>query len=153
MDFHDPPQLPLTTARKLMLGAGLILFAAQLAAAVAIAPYITGPGDANAGALAACWLVSMPISTAVVLLVVRQANLPDIATASMLVTIATYGAFALSGAIDAREAGDDINLTDALFLGITGGALTGVIVWGLALAIARLFKLPTTALPHDGPQA
>jgi hypothetical protein len=149
MDFQDPPQLPLTRTRKLLLAAGLLLFAVQLAAAVAVAPAITGTGDANAGALAACWLASIPLSTAIVLLVVRQANLPDIATAAMLVTITTYGAFALSGAFAARDSGDDINLTDALFLGITGGALTGVIVWGVALAIARLLKLPTTAFPSD----
>jgi hypothetical protein len=153
MDFRDPPQLPLTTARKLMLMTGLAIFAAQLAAAVAIAPMITGPGDADAGMLAIAWLVSMPVSTAIVLLVVRQANLPDIATASMLVTIATYGAFALAAALDVRSAGDDVNVTDALFLGITGGALTGVIVWGAALAIARLLKLPTTGFPDHGPES
>ena len=144
MDFDDAPQLPLTTARKVMLGAGVGLFLAQLAAAILIAPATTGPGDANAGALAACWLASIPVSVVIVLLIVRQANLPDIATASMLVSISTYAAVALSGALDARGEGDDSNLTDALFLGITGGALTGVVVWGIALGAARLLKLPTT---------
>jgi FtsH-binding integral membrane protein len=146
MDIHDAPQLPLTTAGKVRLACGIALFLAQLLAAIVVAPMITGPGDADAGWLAAFWLASVPVAVVTVLLVVRQANLPDIATASMLVAISVYATFALSGALDARGDGDRSNLTDALFLGITGGGLTGVLVWGVALAMARLLKLPTTEL-------
>jgi hypothetical protein len=31
-----------------------------------------------------------------------------------------------------------------MFLGVTGGALTAMIVWGVAMAAARVLRLPTT---------
>lgn len=144
MQFPETPQLPLTRWRVALTIAGAAMFLAQVAGAAAIAPRITGTGDANAGALAAVWAASIPWSAVAVLLLVRQADLPDVATASMLVVIAAFGAFALSAAYDARGTDDAVNLTDALFLGVTGGGLTAMIVWGVAMGVARALRLPTT---------
>jgi hypothetical protein len=144
MEFEERPQLPLTSLRKALVAAGAALFGAQVLTAWAIAPATTGPGDANAGVLAAMWAISIGWSTLAVLLLVRQADLPDIATASFIVAIAVFGAFALSAALDLRGTEDEVNVTDALFMGVTSGALTGMIVWGVALGIARLLRLPTT---------
>jgi hypothetical protein len=139
------PQLPLTGRRKLLLAAGGAMFIAQACGAWVVAPSITGPGDASAAALAGLWAASVAWSSVAVLLLVRQADVPDIATASMLVVIAAFAAFTLSAALDVRDSDDAVNVTDALFLGVTGGGLTSVLVWGVALAVARLLRLPTTA--------
>lgn len=136
--------LPLTRYRIALLVMGAAMFATQIIAAIVIAPMITGEGDANGGALAALWLGSIPWSVLTVLCLVRQADLPDIATASMLVTIAPYAAFTLSAALDARGTTAEVNVVDTLFLGVTAGALTSMIVWAVAMGIARLLKLPTT---------
>ncbi|MEX2225186.1 MAG: hypothetical protein WEB52_01905 [Dehalococcoidia bacterium] len=149
MTLDDRPQLPLTARKKALVAAGVALFAVQVAGALAIAPYITGPGDANFGALVSLWGVATLSSVVVALLLVRQADLPDVATASMLVTIATFAAFTLSAAYDVRGSDDEVNMVDALFLGVTSGALTAMVVWGIAMLAARVLRLPTTAALHD----
>jgi len=145
----DPAQPPLTPLRKAVLGAGIAMFFAQIAGAIALAPPTTGEGDARAWLLATMWGASLIWSTVIVLFVVQRADLPDVATASMLVTIAAFGAFTLSAAVDARGTDAEVNLVDALFLGVTGGALTAMLVWGLALGIARALGLPVSR-PGDG---
>lgn len=149
MQFPETKDLPLTTRRKALVAVGAAMALAQIATAVYVAPRITGAGDASAGALAAIWAASIPWSAVAVLLLVRQADIPDVATASMLVVIAAFGAFGLSAAFDARDSDGAVNLTDALFLGVTGGALTAMIVWGAAMAAARLLRLPVT---RGGPE-
>jgi hypothetical protein len=144
MQFEDGPQLPLTSQRKVLVAIGVALLVAQLAVAAAVAPLITGPANANALALFVFWAASIPSSATGVLLIVRQADLPDIATASFIITIASYAAFTLSAALAARGTSSEVNLVDALFLGVTTGALTTLIVWALAQGVARLLRLPTT---------
>ena len=117
---------------------------AQAAAAWFVAPAVTGPGDADALVLVGLWFGCIAWSTAAALLLVRQADIPDVATAAMLVTIVAGGAFSLSAAWDLRGTDDSTNLSDALMLGVTGGALTGVAVWGAAMLIARRLRLPAT---------
>jgi hypothetical protein len=145
IDVPDRPQLPLTNTRKALLAVGAAMFATHVSAALLFAPEITGEGDANAGAILALWAGSIPWCAAVALLIVRQANLPDIATASMLATIAPFALFTLSAALDARGTPAEYDVVSATFLGVTAGALTAMIVWALAMAIARLLKLPTTS--------
>lgn len=145
MQFEDGPQLPLTNRRKVLTGIGLAMFAAQAATAILVAPTTTGPGDANAGALAALSAASIAWSVTAVLLMVRQADLPDVATASMLVVISTFALFALSAAIDVRGTPDEVNIVDTMFLGITVGAMTALVVWAIAMGVARVLRLPTTA--------
>jgi hypothetical protein len=99
--------------------------------------------------LASLWAASVLWCAVITLLLVRQADLPDIATASMLVTIATLASFTLSGAWDLRGTEDAVNVTDALFLGVTGGGLTALLVWAIATFIARVLRLPTTAHLQD----
>ncbi|HEY8172275.1 MAG TPA: hypothetical protein VIH21_04245 [Dehalococcoidia bacterium] len=120
------------------------MFLIQIGAAIALAPPTTGVGDANAGLLAAMWAGSVLWSATAVLLLVRHADLPDIATASMLVTIAAFAAFTLTAAFDARGTKAEVNLVDGLFLGVTAGALTAMLVWGIALGTARILKLPVS---------
>ncbi|MEX2247174.1 MAG: hypothetical protein WEC75_10855 [Dehalococcoidia bacterium] len=144
MEFEDRPQLPLTPTRKMLVAAGGAMFAGLLGAAAAVAPATTGPGDAHAGVLAAMWAASIPLCVGTVLLLVRQADLPDIATASFLVTISVFAAYALSAALALRGTGDEINTVDGLFLGVTGGGLTALLVWGIAMLVARMLRLPTT---------
>jgi len=145
MPSEDGPQLPLTTLRKVLLGAGVAMFAAQLGGAVAAAPRTTGTGNADAAVLFAMWGASIAWSAVTVLLLVRQADLPDVATASFLVVISSFSAFALAAAFSARGSEAEVNIVDALFLGVTGGALTALVVWAVAMAVARLLRLPTTA--------
>jgi hypothetical protein len=147
---EERPQLPLTTRRKLLVAAGALMFIGQIVAAIALAPPTTGTGDANAGVLAGLWAGSIGWSSLTVLLIVRQTDVPDVATASMLVTIAAFATFTLTAAFDARGTNAEINLTDALFIGVTGGALSAIVVWGIALGVARLLKLPNTQ--HLGDQ-
>jgi hypothetical protein len=144
MDFPERPELPLTNARKAMLAAGGAMFVAQTVAAWLIAPLVTGEGDANAGAIFALWAASIPWSAAAALLIVRQADLPDIATASMLVTIPPFALFTLTAAIGARGTDAEYDLVSAMFLGVTAGALTSIIAWGIAMLAARLLRLPTS---------
>jgi hypothetical protein len=144
MHFEDGPQLPLSGRKQALLAVGLAMFAAQTAAAIVAGPQMTGEGNVHAGWLLAAWAGCVAWSTATALLVVRQADLPDVATASFVVTITACAAFALSSAFAARGTSAEVNLVDALFLGVTGGGLTSVLVWGLAMGIARLLRLPTT---------
>ena len=145
MDLPERPQLPLTTTRKAMLAIGGAMFFAQIAGAWLAAPLVTGEGDANAGAIFALWAASIPWSAAATLLIVRQADLPDIATASILVTIPPFALFTLTAAIGARGTDAEYDLVSAMFLGVTAGALTAMIAWGLAMLVARVLRLPTTA--------
>ena len=144
-DLPERRELPLTDRKKALLAVGALMFAAQVVVAIALAPVITGEGDANAPAIFALWAASIPWSVIAALLIVRQADLPDIATASMIVTIAPFAMFTLAAAYEARGTSAETNLTDAMFLGVTAGALTAMVVWGIAMGVARLFKLPTTA--------
>jgi hypothetical protein len=135
----DPP---LSNRRLALVALGGAMAIAQVGAAWLLAPPTTGEGDANAGALLGMWAASLAWSTVAVLLLVRYADLPDIATASMLVTIPAFAAFTLSAAFDARGTRSEINLTDGLFLGVTAGALTSMLVWGISMAVARALRLP-----------
>jgi hypothetical protein len=143
MQVHDAPQLPLTPLRRALAGAGAAMFAAQTAGAIVAAPRTTG-ADASAGWLLALWAGCVVWSTVAALLIVRQADLPDVATASFVITIAACAAFALSAALAARDTAAEVNLVDALFLGVTVGGLTSLLVGGLAMGVARLLRLPTT---------
>jgi hypothetical protein len=142
--YPERPELPLTPRKKILLGIGMAMFGAQVVAAIVLAPMVTGEGDANAAAIFGLWAASIAWSVVAVLLIVRQADLPDIATASMLVTIAPYAAFTLAAAYEARGTKAETNLVDAMFLGVTGGALTAMLVWGIAMGVARALKLPST---------
>ncbi|HZP58595.1 MAG TPA: hypothetical protein VFC53_13750 [Dehalococcoidia bacterium] len=143
MRFEERPELPLTPLRRVLVVVGLAMFAAELLVGVLVAPRITGE-QANAGALIALWASAVPWSAATALLIVRQADLPDVATASFVVTIAVFGAFALAAALDARGTKAEVNVPDALFLGVTVGAMTALLVWGIAMGAAKLLRLPTT---------
>ena len=83
------------------------------------------------------------------LLLVRQADLPDVATASFIVTISAFAAFALAGALNARGTSAKVNISDTLFLGVTTGALSALVVWAIAMGTARVLRLPTTAPLRD----
>jgi hypothetical protein len=144
-----PRELPLSTRRKVLVAIGAAMFLAQIAAAALLAAPTTGVGDANAGVLAGMWCGALAWSAVAVLLLARQANLPDIATASMLVTIAPFATFALAAAIDARGTDAEVNLVDTLFLGVTIGALTSLLVWAIAMAIARVLHLPAEPPQQD----
>ncbi|HEX5480426.1 MAG TPA: hypothetical protein VFY79_11975 [Dehalococcoidia bacterium] len=144
MHFEERPELPLTPAKKALAAVGILMFSAQTVAALIAAPETTGTSHVATGWFVAMWAGCVAWSTVTALLVVRQADLPDVATASFIVTIAACAAFALSAAYSARGTDAQVNLVDALFIGVTGGALTSLIVWGLALGIARLLRLPTT---------
>jgi hypothetical protein len=150
MTLDERPQLPLTHRKKAFVAVGVLLFALQVVAAAIVAPRITGPGDANFGMLVSLWGVTTLSSVIITLLLVRQADLPDVATASMLVTIATFAMFTLSAAYDVRGTDDGVNMVDALFLGVTTGALTAMVVWAIAMLVARVLRLPTTAGMGDG---
>lgn len=144
MRFEDGPQLPLTARRKALAATGMAMTLGQVLAALALAPGLTEVGNTNTGTIVALWAISIPWSVAAVLLIVRQADLPDIFTASFLVTISACAAFALMAALDRRGGAGEVNLVDTLFFGVTVGGLTGLLVWGLAMAIARTLRLPTT---------
>jgi hypothetical protein len=152
MQFEDGPQLPLTTRRTVLAGVGVVMCVVQWGAAIALAPATTGV-NANAAAIAAAWAASIVWSATAVLLLVRQADLPDVATASFMVTISAFAVFAVAGAIDAQGTAHEVNVTDMLFLGITTGALTALVVWVIAMGVARVLRLPTTAALRDtGPR-
>lgn len=144
MRFEDHPQLPLTPARTALVAAGIALFAAGIVVAVALAPRIIGAGHAGPALLLAVWAASLAWAVLTVLLLVRQTDLPDVATASLLVTISAFASFALAAAFHARATDAGVDLVDALFFGVTAGALSALIVVAIALAVARLLRLPTT---------
>ena len=144
MQFEDGPQLPLTQRRKVLVALGAAMALTQIIVAALAAPVTTGD-RADAGVLAALWAGSAIWSAASVLLLVRQADLPDVATASFLVTIPTFAVYALVAAVRAHDTDPKVNIVDAMFLGITVGAMTALFVWAIAMGIARLLRLPTTA--------
>jgi hypothetical protein len=144
MGFHDRPQLPLTNRRKALVAIGGLLFAAQLIAAAVLAEPTTGEGDANVGVLAMLWAGSVVVSTVATLLVIRQADIADVFTAALLVTIAPFAVYALVAALAVRGTDEETDVVDAMFLGITAGALTAILVWAIAMGAARLLKLPTS---------
>ena len=148
--FEDGPQLPLTTRRKVLVGVGALMLSAQLLVAILAAPLTTGHDNANAAALGALWAGSIPWSVVAVLMLVRQADLPDVATASFIVSISSCALFALVAALHARGTSAEADLVDSIFLGVTVGAMTALAVWAIAMAIARVFRLPTTAALRDG---
>jgi hypothetical protein len=116
MTLEERPQLPLTRRRIVLVVIGGAMFVAQIVFAWSIAPMVTGPTDANPGLVVTLWGVTTLWCVVVTLLLVRQADMPDIATAAMLVTIATFATFTLSAANDLRGTDDAWDLVDALFL-------------------------------------
>ncbi len=149
MRFEERPQLPLTARRKALTATGLLMMTAQVIIAPSLAPWLTQPGNTSTGAVVAVWAISIPWSVVAVLLLVRQADLPDIFTASFLVTISACAVFALAAALSRRGGGGQVNLVDTLFFGVTIGGMTGLIVWGMAMGIARVLRLPTTEALHE----
>jgi hypothetical protein len=148
MQFEDGPQLPLTPRRNVLVGVGAAMFAAQCAAAIALAPATTG-AHADAARLGLIWVASIVWSATAVLLLVRRADLPDVATASFMVTISAFAVFAVMGALHVRGTSSEVDVTDTLFLGVTTGALTALIVWALAMGAARVLRMLTTAALRD----
>lgn len=144
MQFEDGPQLPLTARRKALTAVGASMLVAQIAVAVTLAATMTDTGDTSTGLIVALWAVSIPWSVVAALLLVRQADLPDIFTASLLLTISACAIFALVAALGRRGSSGEVNLVDTLFFGVTVGAMSGLIVWGIAMGAARLLQLPTT---------
>ncbi|MBI5289310.1 MAG: hypothetical protein HY873_10115 [Chloroflexi bacterium] len=145
MEFEDRPQLPLSTRRKVLVAIGSAMFLGQLAAAALLAEPTTGAGDASIGVLALMWAGCLGWSVVTTLLVIRQADIPDVFTASLLVTVAPFAVFALLAAIAVRGTDQETDVVSAMFFGITSGALTAVLVWFIAMAVARVLRLPTTA--------
>lgn len=143
MQFDDRPQLPLTSARRTLVIVGVVLFVAHVAAAALLARPMTGD-DANVVALAGLLLASVAIACVTTLCVVRQADIPDVFTAAMLSTITPAAVFAVVAALDARGTSGETDVVSAMFFGITVGALAGLVVWGIAMGVARLLHLPTT---------
>jgi hypothetical protein len=145
MDVEDRPQLPLTTQRKVLVVIGAAMFVGQLVAAGLVAEPTTGAGDASLLMLALLWVASVAWSAAATLLLVRQADIPDVFTAALLVTVSPFALYALVAAVAVRGTEQEVDVVNAMFFGITAGALTAVLVWGIAMGIARALKLPTTA--------
>ena len=144
MQFEDGPQLPLTARRKALTAVGAVMMLAQIAVAVALAATTTSVGDTSTGRIVGLWAISIPWSVVATLLLVRQADLADIFTASLLLTISASAIFALVAALGRRGSSGEVNLVDTLFFGVTVGAMSGMIVWGIAMGAARLLRLPTT---------
>jgi hypothetical protein len=149
VQFEERPQLPLTRQRTLLVGIGLVLFAVQLAGAAFLAAPTTGPGDAEALTFALLWLGSVVVSTAVTLCVIRQADIADVFTAALLATISPYALYALMAALNLRGTPDEVDLVSAIFLGVTTGGLTAVVVWAISMGIARLLRIPTSPASDD----
>jgi hypothetical protein len=146
----ERPQLPLTTRRKYLVLLGAAMFLAQLGAAVALAEPTTGEGDARIGLVLLLCAASFIWSVATTLCLIRQADIPDVFTASLLVTIPPFALYALIAALAARDTAAETDVVSAMFLGITVGAMLGLLVWAASMAIARLLHLPTTDGLQDG---
>jgi hypothetical protein len=153
MQFDDRPQIPLTPRRMTLVAAGGVMFVGQLVAAAVLAAPTTGPGDADPGVFALLWAGSVLWSVGITLCIIRQADIADVFTAALLVTIGPYALYALLGALDLRGTRDETDIVSAMFLGITVGALTAVLVWGIAMAIARLLRMPMSADGGSRPPA
>jgi hypothetical protein len=141
MEFPERDELPLTNTRKVLVGIGGVMFVAQVALALMLAPPLTGTDDAEPLLLLALWFGCIAWSTLTVLLLVRETAMPDVATAAMLVTIPPFAAFSFMAAYDARGTDAEYNLVSAIFLGVTAGALTAMFVWAAAIAIARTLRV------------
>ena len=150
MEFEDRPQLPLTTRRKVLVSIGAAMFVAQLVGAALLAEPTTGEGDASAGVLAWLWAGCAGWSVITTLLVIRQADIADVFTAALLVTVSPFALYAAMAALAVRGTEQETDIVNAMFLGITAGALTAVLVWGTAMGAARALKLPTTAGLDEG---
>lgn len=144
MQFDDRPQLPLTRRRQILVGVGVAMFVIQLAVAALIAEPTTGEGDASLALFAELWALSFVWSVVATLCLIRQADIPDVFTAAMLVTIAPFALYALVAAFAVRGTSEETDIVSAMFFGITVGALTGLLVWAVCMGIARALKLPTT---------
>ncbi|HXK33096.1 MAG TPA: hypothetical protein VNM91_03670, partial [Dehalococcoidia bacterium] len=83
------------------------------------------------------------------LLLVRQADAPDIFTAAFLIVISACALFALVAALDARGTDAERDVVDTMFFGVTTGALTALLVGAAALLLARALHLPTSTAAED----
>ena len=144
MQFEDRPQLPLTPRRKLLVGLGMAIFAVQIAGAALLAEPTTGDGDANLAVFAGLWLACFALSVVGTLCIIRQADIADVFTASLLMTIPPFAVYALAAALAVRGTEEETDVVSAMFFGITVGALTAVLVWAVAMALARMLKLPVS---------
>jgi hypothetical protein len=63
----------------------------------------------------------------------------------MLVSIPPFALFTFTAAVEARGTDAEYDLVSAMFLGVTAGALTSMIAWGLAMLVARALRLPASA--------
>ena len=147
MQFEDRPQLPLTNRRKVLVGVGAAIFLVQLAAAAVLAGPTTGEGDASFAVFAALWAGCLALSIVATLCIIRQADIADVFTAALLVTIPPFALYALIAAMEARGTSDETDVVSAMFFGITVGALTAILVWAIAMGIARAVKIPTSPSP------
>ncbi|MDP9236988.1 MAG: hypothetical protein M3P30_06255 [Chloroflexota bacterium] len=141
--------MPLTARRKVLTATGMLMMMVQVIVAAALAPSLTEAGNTSTGAVVTLWAISIPWSVVTVLLLVRQADLPDIFTASFLATVSASAVFALVAALSRRGGAGEVNLVDTLFFGVTVGGMSGLVVWGAAMAIARVLRLPTTEALHE----
>jgi hypothetical protein len=149
MQFENRPQLPLTNRRKVLVASGFVIVLVQLAAAALLATPTTGEGDASLGVFATLWAAALVCSTVATLCIVRQADIPDVFTAALLVTIPPFALYALTAAMAVRGTDEETDVVSAMFFGITIGALTAVLVWAVAMGAVRVLKLPTTAELND----
>lgn len=145
MGFEDRPQLALTTRRKVLSGIGALMWGAMLLAAALTAPRVTGAGDANVAAVLGLWAAATAWSVPATLLLVRQADAPDIFTAAFLIVISACALFAVVAALDARGTDAERDVVDTMFFGVTTGALTALLAGAIALLLARALRLPTSA--------
>lgn len=148
----DNADAPMTRRRSLIALLGGAMAIAQIAAAGATAPYLTGEGSGSAGAIVALWAASLPWSVIAVLLLARKADIADVFTAAMLVCISAGATFALVAGLDVRGTPAERDLVDTLFFGVTSGALSALLVWGIAMATARLLHLPGARAAADSPE-
>jgi hypothetical protein len=144
MQFEDRPQLPLTSGRKMLVGLGAAIFVVQLVGAALVAEPTTGEGDASIAMFAGLWLTCLVLSIAGALCIIRQADIADVFTASLLMTIPPFAVYALVAALAVRGTDEETDVVSAMFFGITVGALTAVLVWAVAMGLARLLKLPVS---------
>jgi hypothetical protein len=149
MQFEDRPQLALTMQRKVLVGVGVAIAGAQLVLAAVLAAPTTGEGDANVGVFAALWAGSVLASIIAALCIVRQADIADVFTAALLVTIPPFAVYALVAALSLRGTDQETDIVSAMFFGVTTGALTAVLVWAVAMGIARALRLPVTQSTTD----
>jgi hypothetical protein len=142
MQLEDRPQLPLTPLRRLLVAAGITIFGLQVIAAALLARPTTGEGDVSITVVAALWAGCFALSTVGALCIIRQADIADVFTAALLMTIPPFAVYALFAALAVRGTEEETDVVSAMFFGITVGALTAVLVWAAAMGLARALKLP-----------